>query len=92
MSAICSEHEEWKCGNYPHLCYGCNAFANPTNFDRIKYEVLRMDMEKFIEFCGGNNCGNIICSEIPMKYAYCYNGNARDCGKCIREYLERKPE
>ena len=92
MSIICKEHAESRCDCYPNHCYGCNAFANPTNFDRMKYNIAQMDMEEFIDFCGGNHCSNIICEEIPVKYAYCYNGNSRNCGECIREYLKRKPE
>lgn len=92
MSIICKEHAESRCDCYPNLCYGCNAFVNPTNFDQIKRNIAEMDIDKFIDFCGGNNCGNTICNEIPMKYAYCYNNKGLKCGECIREYLKRKPE
>lgn len=97
MAVICKEHAELRCDSYPN-CYGCNAFANPTNFDRIKYEISQMNMEEFIEFCGSESCDNIICGQIPVQYAYCANKNPSDfdklsdCGKCIKEYLGRKPE
>lgn len=98
MKVICSEHAESRCDCYPHSCYGCNAFVNPTNFDRIKHEILQMNMEEFIKFCRDECCGNIICGHIPVQYAYCANKNpsnydkSNDCYKCIREYLKRKPD
>ena len=92
MSVICKEHAERKCDCYPDHCYGCNAFANPTNFDRIKYEISKMNMEEFIEFCGSESCENIICGQITSDYAHCSNMRPHDCGECIREYLKRRPE
>lgn len=92
MSIICKENAELRCDCYPTHCYGCNAFANPTNFDRIKYNILQMSIGSFIDFCGGNSCANVICNEIPMKYAHCRNGKGLNCGECIKEYLNRKPE
>lgn len=88
---ICKENAQLRCDSYPH-CYGCNAYENPTNFDRIKYNIKMMNLGDFINFCGGKNCGNVICNEIPMKYAYCHNGKGSDCGECIVEYLRRKPD
>lgn len=32
----CMENAESHCKSYPH-CYGCNAFRNPTNADRIRH-------------------------------------------------------
>lgn len=92
MGIICKEHAELRCDCYPHHCYGCNAFENPTNFDRIKYEISQMGMDRFIEFCGAENCSNVICKEIPLESGHCYVSDNYDCGKCIREYLKRKPE
>jgi hypothetical protein len=91
MSIICKEHAELRCDSYPN-CYGCNAYANPTNFDRIKYEISKMDMEEFIEFCGGESCENVICGQISAEYAHCANRRPHDCSECIREYLKRKSE
>lgn len=88
MAVICKEHAESRCDCYPNHCYGCNAFANPTNFDRIKYNISKMDMEKLIDFCGES----VICKEIPEKYAYCYSDKGLRCDECIREYLNRKPD
>ena len=92
MAVICKEHAELRCDCYPDRCYGCNAFANPTNFDRLKYEISKMNMEEFIEFCGGECCENRVCAQISAKYAHCANMRPHDCGECIREYLKRKPE
>lgn len=92
MAVICKEHAESRCDCYPNHCYGCNAFANPTNFDRIKYEISQMSMEEFIEFCGSESCDNRICGHIPVNYAHCDNKRPYDCCECIREYLRRKPD
>ena len=93
MSVICKEHAESRCDCYPHLCYGCNAFANPTNFDRIKRKIFDMTMDELIDFCGGDSCDNVICGQISNEYAHCRpNKTSYDCGVCIREYLKRKPE
>lgn len=91
MSVICREHAESRCDCYPHNCYGCNAFVNPTNFDRIKYDIRMMNIGDFIEFCGGKSCNNIICKYIPLKNGHCYSNDDYDCGKCIVEYLKSKP-
>ena len=92
MAVICKEHAELRCDCYPDRCYGCNAFANPTNFDRFKYEISKMNMEEFIEFCGIESCENRICAYIPVNYAHCANKKPYDCCECIREYLGRKPD
>ena len=95
MKIICKEHAESKCDCYPYHCYGCNAFENPTNFDRIKHSILKMNMEEFIEFCGGDSAENIICGQITASHAHCANTKKLfefDCGDCIREYLKKKPD
>lgn len=38
----CKENKEETCKSYP-LCYGCNFFEKPTNYDRIR----NMSVEKF---------------------------------------------
>ena len=91
MSIICKEHAESRCDSYPH-CYGCNAFANPTNFDRIKSEISKMDMEEFIDFCSGALGWNVICHQISDSYRWCGKKRRYTCRECIREYLGRNPD
>lgn len=90
MAVICKEHAEQRCDCYPNLCYGCNAFKNPTNFDRIKYNIFKMDIDELIEFCGGESCVNVLCKEIPEEYSHCKDKSPHDCGVCIKEYLKAK--
>ena len=56
----CMENAESHCKSYPH-CYGCNAFINPTNADRIRH----MSDEKMAEFIqnmvDGSNNHNVAC-------------------------------
>ena len=92
MSVICKEHAESRCDCYPNLCYGCNAFVNPTNFDRIKRKIFDMTIEEFIDFCGGDSCVNVLCKEITKDKCHCKGNNPHDCGECIRGYLKSKPE
>ena len=88
MVALCDDNAEAGCRSYPN-CYGCRAFVNPTNFDRIKHMISKMSMKEFIEFCGGENCQNIICREIPPSKAHCHAKSfSHDCGECMREYLK----
>ena len=46
----CIENAESHCKSYPR-CYGCGAFRNPTNADRIRV----MSDEELAEFI--SNCG-----------------------------------
>jgi hypothetical protein len=87
MVALCNDNREAGCRSYPN-CYGCRAFVNPTNFDRIKHMISEMSMKEFIDFCGGDSCENILCKGIDSAYAYCSNGKGLKCGECIREYLK----
>jgi len=87
MDGVCIEHKEKVCRSYP-MCYGCNAFKNSTNFDRIKSKILKMNISEFIEYCGGDSCTNIICQEISKEHWHCKNGKTHSCEMCIKEYLE----
>ena len=88
MVALCNDNREAGCRSYPN-CYGCRAFVNPTNFDRVKHTISEMTMEELIEFCGGDSCENAICEEIPPSKAHCHSrAFSYDCGECIREYLK----
>lgn len=59
-----------------------------TNFERIKTKISNMDIEEFIDFCGGDSRVNILCDFIHDERCHCREHKGYSCGDCIREYLE----
>lgn len=47
--SYCVNHLESTCNSWP-LCYGCNNFMNPTNYDKI----IKMRPEELAQFLCGN--------------------------------------
>ena len=56
----CMENAESHCKSYPR-CYGCNAFRNPTNADRIR-SMSDEELAEFIQnMVDGSNSHNVAC-------------------------------
>ena len=84
MANKCTENAEQTCRSYP-LCYGCNAFRNPTNYDSIRNMSID-EMAEFISkekpFCGYSN-GGIDCV---------FGWSGGNCAEHAKEWLERGVE
>lgn len=64
-----------------------------TNFERIKEKILNINIDEFIEYCGGDTCDNILCREVSGNYVLCRgSGRSLNCGTCIKEFLEAEIE
>lgn len=73
MMAKCIERAESHCKSYPR-CYGCNAYRDPTNADRIR----AMSDEELAEFVQYGSC--------PYIEEEC---TTKGCVKCILDWLKQ---
>ena len=84
----CKENKEEICKSYP-LCYGCNSFEKPTNYDRIR----NMSVEEMAVFLNYNisqdEYMNTVIRNLDnsnIKRTICFNS------KDVREWLESEEE
>ena len=75
----CKENKEEICKSYP-LCYGCNSFKKPTNYDRIR----NMSVEEIANMMFKlSDCEIRDCKNCPL-------GSCQHCGNIeeIKKWLE----
>ena len=75
----CMVNAESHCKLYPR-CYGCNAFRNPTNADRIR----AMNDEELVEFIKNIKVRAALCKSVK-------NNDAFD-ELCSAEWLQQPAE
>lgn len=71
----CKENKEQTCNSYP-LCYGCNSFEKPTNYDRIR----NMSVEEMAEWLAYSNL-----KQCKKDFLKCIKTT---CLNCQKEWLE----
>lgn len=76
----CAEKAEQVCKSYPN-CYGCNAFRNPTNYDKIKHMSIDevADMIRCFVMCDTCPASNFCDTDV-------------DCGETFKKWLESEAE
>lgn len=62
-----------------------------TNLDAVKRKINSMNENELIEFCGGDNCDNILCKLISGSDKFCDKEYmlSYPCAECIKTYLTK---
>lgn len=85
MANKCTEKAEYTCRSYPN-CYGCNAYRNPTNYDKIKHMSLD-EIAKNIYLHAHN-----MCSFCTYSKGWHCTSELKTCVNGIKQWLESEVE
>ena len=79
MAEKCIEKAEQTCKSYPN-CYGCNAYRNPTNYDRIR-NMSVVEMARFLS-------AYMYSYKLPPEVDFIWRNNQISIFGALKQWLE----